>query len=140
MKPIVYKAALPVRFSDLDPYGHVNSTHYLDYVISARWAYAREHLGVTDKLFAEKRTGFYLTRAEMAFKRPIAGAAGTIVASSFVQDLADSRLIVPYELRSADESVLHSSGTLEFCVIDLGTGKPISFPEWVRPLFFQEVG
>jgi acyl-CoA thioester hydrolase/thioesterase-3 len=140
MKPIVYKAALPVSFSDLDPYGHVNSTHYLDYVISARWSYAREKLGVTDKLFAEKRVGFYLTRAEMAFKRPIAGAAGTILASSFVEDVAGPRLVVPYELRSADETVLHSAGTLEFCVIDLGTGKPTTFPEWVRPLFFETDG
>ena len=37
MKPIVYRSELNVRFAELDPYGHVNSTHYLDYIISSRF-------------------------------------------------------------------------------------------------------
>jgi YbgC/YbaW family acyl-CoA thioester hydrolase len=138
MTPIVYKAAVPVRFSDLDPYGHVNSTHYLDYIISSRFAYARERFGVTDKTFTEKKIGFYLTKAEMSFKRPILGVAGVVVAQSFVKDVADVRLIVPYELRSADESTVHSAGTLEFCIVELTHGRPTPMTDWVRQLFFEE--
>jgi acyl-CoA thioester hydrolase len=136
MKPISYEATLPIRFSDLDPYGHVNSTHYLDYVISARWAFARERLNVTERTLGEKKVGFYLAKAQMAFKRPIAGG-GTIVAKSHVQEIADARLIVPFEIRSADRETLHSDGVLEFLVIDLGTNKPMSCPDWVRGLFFE---
>jgi YbgC/YbaW family acyl-CoA thioester hydrolase len=136
MKPIFYEAALPVRFSDLDPYGHVNSTHYLDYVISARWAFARDNLKVTERSLSEKKVGFYLAKAQMAFKRPIAG--GTIVARSHVQEIAEAKLFVPFEIRSADGATLHSDGVLEFLVIDLTTNKPISCPDWVRGLFFEE--
>jgi acyl-CoA thioester hydrolase len=137
MKPIVYEATLPVRFSDLDPYGHVNSTHYLDYVISARWAFARDRLNVTDRSLIEKKIGFYLAKAQTAFKRPILGS-GSIVAKSHVAEIADARLFVPFEIRSADLATLHSDGVLEFLVIDLTTSKPIPCPDWVRALFFEE--
>lgn len=137
MKPILYESTLPVRFSDLDPYGHVNSTHYLDYVISSRWAFAREHLVGTERTLAEKKVGFYLAKAQMAFKRPIAGVS-TIVAKSHVQEIAEARLFVPFEIRSADRATLHSDGMLEFLVVDLTTNRPISCPDWVRGLFFEE--
>ena len=137
MKPILYESTLPVRFSDLDPYGHVNSTHYLDYVISARWAFARDRLHVSEKSLGEKKVGFYLAKAQMAFKRPIVGG-GSIVAKSHVQEIADAKLFVPFEIRSADGATLHSDGVLEFLVIDLTTNKPLSCPDWVRGLFFEE--
>ena len=137
MKPIVYKATLPIRFSDLDPYGHVNSTHYLDYVISARWQFAKESLNVTDRSLIDKGVGFYLAKAQMAFKRPIAGA-GAIIATSHVKEIADARLFVPFEIRSADDKTLHSDGLLEFLVVDLSTNKPLSCPPWVHALFFEE--
>jgi YbgC/YbaW family acyl-CoA thioester hydrolase len=137
MKPIRYSSLLAVRFADLDPYGHVNSSHYLDYVISARWAFARDHLSVTYRTMIEKKVGFYLANATMHFKRPIAGG-GSIVASSHVEQIVDGRLIVPYEIRSENEAILHSDGVLEFVVIDLNTSRPISCPDWARELFFEE--
>jgi YbgC/YbaW family acyl-CoA thioester hydrolase len=137
MNSIRYKSVVPVRFSDLDSYGHVNSTHYLDYVISSRWAFARDQLRVSDRSLIERKIGFYLSKAQMAFKRPIVGA-GAIVASSHVQEIIEARLIVPWEIRSTDEATLHADGVLEFAVIDLSTNKPTSCPDWVRALFFGE--
>jgi thioesterase-3 len=137
MKPIRYRSMIAVRFADLDPYGHVNSSHYLDYVISARWAYARDHLSVTYKSIAEKKIGFYLAKATMLFKRPIAGA-GSIVAYSHVEQIVDGRLIVPYEIRSENDAVLHAEGVLEFVVMDLITNRSIACQAWARALFFED--
>jgi acyl-CoA thioesterase FadM len=38
-KPVEFDYSLDVRFDDLDSYGHVNSTRYLDYVSTARLLY-----------------------------------------------------------------------------------------------------
>ena len=137
MKAIVYKSTVPVRFSDLDPYGHVNSAHFLDYIISARWEFAREKLGVTDRSLVERKIGFYLAKSQMNFKRPITGAAH-VVASSHVTEITDAKLVVPFELKSADESTTYSDGVLEFYVIDLTTNRPTACPDWVRRLFFED--
>ena len=137
MHPILYKSVVPVRFSDLDSSGRVHSTHYLGYVVSSRWAFARDQLHVSDRSFIARRIGFYLSKAQMTFQRPIVGA-GAIVASSHVQEIAEARLVVPCEIRSADESTLHAEGVLEFGVMDLTTNKPTACPDWVRALFFAE--
>ena len=137
MKPIVYKSTVPVRFSDLDPYGHVNSAHYLDYVISARWAFARDTLHITDHSLIERKVGFYLAKSEVAYKRPILGT-GPVVATSHVSQIEGARLVVPFEIRSADESALHADGRLEFLVMDLVSRKPTTCPDWVRTLFYVE--
>jgi acyl-CoA thioester hydrolase len=137
MKPILYKSNLPVRFSDLDPYGHVNSTHYLDYVISARWVFALDQLHITDRSLVERGVGFYLAKAEIAFKRPILGT-GSLAVSSHVSEVDGARLFVPFDIRSSDESTLHADGRLEFLVMDLASRKPTACPDWVRALFFVE--
>ncbi len=137
MTPIKYTANVMVRFADLDPYGHVNATNYLDYVVTARWSFAHERFGVTDKTFVEKNLGFYMTRADQSFKRPIAGVQ-TVVASSFVREVAQAKLVVPYDISSTDGKVRFSEGVLEFMCIDLSTNKPTSMPDWVRPFFFED--
>jgi YbgC/YbaW family acyl-CoA thioester hydrolase len=136
MTPISYTAEVSVRFADLDPYGHVNATNYLDYVVTARWAYAKERFDVTDKTFIERKVGFFMTRADQSFKRPIVGVQ-KVVASSFVREVADAKLWVPYTLKSLDGKTTFSEGTLEFMCIDLTTNKPTNMPDWVKPLFFE---
>jgi acyl-CoA thioester hydrolase len=137
LRPIHYRSVVAIRFSDLDLYGHVNSSHYLDYVISSRWEFARVHSNVTVRELAAKKVGFYLSQAQTTFRRPI-GGVGSIVAVSHVERIVEARLVVPYAIRSEDETVLHADGTLEFVTIDLTTNKPIPVPDWAFSLFFEK--
>ena len=58
-----------VRYSDLDPQGHVNNARYLSYFEQARIVYI-QHLGMWDgKSFLA--LGFVLANARVDFKAPI---------------------------------------------------------------------
>lgn len=136
MKPIVYASRITVRFSDLDPYGHVNSAHYLDYVISARFVYARDNLNVTERLLKEKGVGFFLSAAQSKFVAPVVGVQELLV-SSWVERIDGARLYVPYEIKLPNERVANH-GELQFTVIDLSKNRPVDADDWVRSLFFSE--
>jgi YbgC/YbaW family acyl-CoA thioester hydrolase len=136
-KPISYSAEVLVRFADLDPYGHVNATNYLDYIVTARWHYAKERFGATDRTFIDKGIGFFVTRAELLFKRPIVGVQ-PIIARSHIREIAEAKLWAPYEITSKDGKTVFSEGTLEFAVIDLKSNRPTACPDWVHPYFFEE--
>ncbi len=135
MKPIIYQKNIGVRFADLDPYGHVNSSLYLDYIISSRFLFAKEVLDVDFASIAKKGVGFYLSHADMHFKRPLIGV-GDVDCKSWVESLEGSVLSVPFEMTREGKTV--SAGTLRFAVVSTATGKPIACPDWVRPLFWEE--
>jgi acyl-CoA thioester hydrolase len=135
LEPIVYTAQLPVRFADLDPFGHVNASHYLDYVVSSRFLYAREHLGITAEALMSRKIGFYLAQASSEFLRPIIGVQ-TVTVSSWVEKIEGAKLHVPYELHLDENRLLASKGQLLFLVIDLATNKPQPCPDWAREWFF----
>lgn len=136
MKPIVYASRITVRFSDLDPYGHVNSAHYLDYVISARFQYARDKLDVSERLLKERAVGFFLSAAQSKFLAPVVGVQELSV-SSWVERIEGARLYVPYEIKLPNERLVNQ-GELMFTVIDLTKNRPIDADDWVRSLFFSE--
>ena len=135
MKPIVYSGRVAVRFSDLDPYGHVNSAHYLDYVISARFQYAQEKLGISGRTLVKQGVGFFLAKAQSKFIQPVVGIQELLV-SSWVESIEGPRLSVPYEVKTLQEKLVNS-GLLEFVVIDLATNRPTDATDWVRGLFFE---
>ena len=59
-----YNCALPVRFRDCDPMGHVNNAVYLTYLEVARFAYWRDVAG--GRWFGD--VGFIVARAEIDYK------------------------------------------------------------------------
>jgi acyl-CoA thioester hydrolase len=133
MQPIVYASNIEVRFSDLDSYGHVKSSLYLDYVIASRFRYAAKQLNVDDRMLIERGIGFYLAHAESRFVTPVVGIQDLSV-SSWVERIDGANLYVPYEIRLPDERIA-SEGRLRFVVIDLRTKKPSAAPDWVLDLF-----
>ena len=86
--PIIYKNTIRARFNDLDPYGHVNSSVYLDYIISSRWNYLENELGMSMTEAIRKGVGFYLINSNMNYKRPINGMEEIeIVADWYKRDI-----------------------------------------------------
>ena len=85
MTPIIYESSIAVRFSELDPYGHVNSKHYLDYVIQSRWDTIQRMFPNAMGDLASAKTGFFISRAEIDFLRPIVGCV-TLNIKSYVSE------------------------------------------------------
>jgi acyl-CoA thioester hydrolase len=134
-KPITYEATLDVRFGDLDAYGHVNSKNYLDFIISSRWIFLERVQGISAQNLIDRGLGFFLTKSEMSYKRPIHGSC-QIYCSSYVTGIEGAKIFVAFSIQSLDRKTLHSNGTIEFTTIDLKLNKPRKFPEEDRKLFF----
>ncbi len=137
-KPIIYETTVPVRFGDLDPYGHVGAHEYLGFVVGSRWQYAQDVLKIAPSEFIEKGVAFYMNRAETDFVRPIVGTP-IVVVKSHVAEATGSKLAVPFQVEStADKgSKVFCKGLLSFVVMDLKTMRPQDLPAWVEPYFFQ---
>ena len=134
---IKYTTTLETRFSDLDPYGHVNSKYYLDYAINGRWLFFRDNFGLEEKQFLEMGYGFFLLSAQMNFALPIKGMQ-KILSSSWVVDDGAKVLTCPYQITTPDQSKTFSEGTLIFGVIDLKTNKVTQLPDDYRKYFFED--
>ena len=135
LKPLQYESEIVVRFADLDPYGHVNATNYLDYVISGRWLYAKEQLGVTADDFIKKNVGFFMTESRVEYRRSINGVQRLFV-TSFVSKIDGHFKYVSFRIQDSDRSKTFCSGELKFAIMDLATMKTQSMPDWVKKYFF----
>ncbi len=136
-EPIKYKGSLDVRFADLDPYGHVNSKHYLDYVSTTRLNYMANEMRVPLDSVTARGIGFYLVKSTINYLRPIVGLQ-RIQVSSHVAEIKGSKvLVIPFEVQNPDGSITFSEGTLEYAIVDMKTGKLVQAPEWIKELFFK---
>lgn len=137
MNPIIYKASVQTRFSDLDPYGHVNFKHFFDYVISSRLIFLENKFDLDLDKIAKTGYGFYAAQAEIKFLRPIVGIK-TLDVETFVESVKDEvTLVIPFSIKDAKTSKLNSEGKLFFTIIDLKTGKPVPLNDELKRLFFE---
>jgi YbgC/YbaW family acyl-CoA thioester hydrolase len=133
-QPIIYFDTINVRISDLDPYDHVNSAIYLDYIITSRWRFAELEMKASPASLVKKGLGFYLVNSNMNYRKSIQGSASIFV-ESWVSDIQNSKLFVDYTIKN--EESLASEGKLTFIIMDLATMKPQSLPEWAEYLFWK---
>jgi len=134
--PIHYKSEQSTRFSDLDLYGHVNSKHYLDYIITSRWSFAEKELNWSANEIIKKGIGFYLIESNMKYPLPLAGIK-TFTIDSWVEEVSGPVLHVPYAITNTARQKTYSDGVLKFMVIDLKTNRPTPLPEWANELFWS---
>lgn len=137
-KPIAYNGLAEIRFSDLDQYGHVNSKHYLDVVLTLRLNFMHESCGMSVEEVTQRGYGFYLTRSTIQYRRSIIGLQKVMIKSHVAEVKQGKVLVVPFEIRSRDESVLHSVGELEFVIVDLASQKPTTMAPWMEDLLFEK--
>lgn len=135
--PRIYDATLDVFFSDLDSYGHVNASRYLDYVISSRWKFGQQHLDYSAESLAEHGLGSFIARASLEFKQPIEGMQTIRVRSHIARVKLGILFLVKFEITTPDLSTLFARGDFEFSAIDLATKRPTRMPDWTMGYFFE---
>jgi acyl-CoA thioester hydrolase len=135
--PIVYRTTVPIRFTDVDRYGHVATAQYVEYVFTHRFDFIRERFGAGPEVFAQRGVGFYVRRMEMDFLRPIPASQREVALESFVSTLEGGRFVVDCKIQHPSGDPLHSSGRFEFRTIDLQKGAPCPVPDWLREWFFS---
>ena len=111
-----------IRFSDCDPFGHLNNARYIDYFLNAREDHLKEAYQMDLRQFAAKGMGWVVSGHEIQYIRP-ANYNDRVCIQSELLELADSHLLV--EMLMLDEAAENVRAIVwtRFTCINLKTGK-----------------
>ncbi|WP_123537557.1 acyl-CoA thioesterase [Halosimplex salinum] len=120
----VFEHEVPVRYRDLDTYGHVNNVVYGTYCEEARVAYVEEVLELDDI----DEFSAVVVSLDIDFQSSVTELTTVDVAVSVVR-LGESSFTMAYELRQGGELVAEAETTQVFVDPETRESRPIP-GEW----------
>ena len=118
-----------VRFDELDPYGHLNHSVYVQLFATGRIELLEE-AGIPLQVLEEQGYRFLVSRIETSFLRPV-GAGTELVVETEVAEIRRASSIWRQRLLVGDEPV--ATQTVRIGVTD-GRERPVRFPEELAPV------
>ena len=116
---------LPIRWGDMDAFGHVNNTVYFRYMEQVRIEWMESLASDwTD-------TGPVIADATCRFRKPLV-YPGTVRISMFIGAAGRSSLPTSYEIRRVDDGELYADGHSRLVWVSQTTGKPVPLPDALR--------
>jgi acyl-CoA thioester hydrolase len=110
----------PMRWGDMDSFGHINNVVYLRYLEQARveWMFntARE-AGVPDFSL-----GTVVARHEIDYKRPLVYRAEPVRIETWVTEIKNGSFTIAYEVRDPD--CVYATASTVLVPYDLGENRP----------------
>ena len=132
---LIYTTRMPVRWGDMDAYGHVNNTVYFRYFEQTRVEWL-ERMG--SRVSVEEPVGPVIINASCTFLAPVNYPA-TVVIKMYAGDPGRSSVMTWYELFVDGDERLYAEGAAKTVWMDMRTGKSAPIPDVVRALFDQPV-
>jgi acyl-CoA thioester hydrolase len=127
----VFDLSMPIRWGDMDAFGHVNNTVYFRYMEQARISWF-ESVGVAGR--DANGQGPVIVTASMEFLRQLA-YPGDVIARISVSKPGRSSFDSGFELLRADEpGQLYARGGARVVWIDYALGKSVPLPDALREL------
>jgi acyl-CoA thioester hydrolase len=126
-KKLIHVTTMPIRWGDMDAYGHVNNTVYFRYMEQARVEWLEE-------MQIEVRPGGLgpvIINASCTFLVPM-NYPGLVEVKTFAGQPGRSSVETYVEMRIVGESVLYAAGAAKVVWMDTQTGKSAPIPEHVR--------
>lgn len=127
---LIYTTRIPVRWGDMDAYGHVNNTVYFRFFEQARCEWI-EHMGF--RVSPEAATGPVIINASCTFLAPVNYPA-TVIIKMYAGDPGRSSVMTWYELFIEGEERLYAEGAVKTVWMDMRSGKSAPLPDKVRAL------
>lgn len=125
---LVYSCTLPVRWGDMDAFGHVNNAMYLRYLEEARVQMLVEMLGnqITEGDFAT-----VVINVGCTFLKPIT-YPDTVRIDCYAGELGRSSFMTWYEVFAlSDPEPMASEGYAKVVWMDRRTGKSAPLPDYL---------
>ena len=122
----VFRMPIPLRWSDLDAFNHVNNACYLTFVEQARI----EWLGMIGEPWVTEEFGPVLAQTLMNYKRPSEYPASIFV-ELFTTKLGTSSVTIGHRIVAGD-GTLHCDGHAVTVWVDRRSGKSRPLPDGVR--------
>lgn len=117
-----------VRFNDCDPFGHLNNSKYIDYMLNAREDHLSEFHQIRLSDFHKRGIGWVVANHEIQYIRPAAYNDKICIQSDLI-DAGDAHVVV--EMRMYDESLNSLKAILwtKFTCVNMKTGKKEMHPD-----------
>ncbi|MDH4585315.1 acyl-CoA thioesterase [Pseudomonas sp. BN415] len=127
-KTLLHVAHIPVRWGDMDSYGHVNNTLYIQYLEEARVAWF-ERLGIAMNNVPQ---GPVVLQTLHTYLKPVVHPA-TVVIELHAGPVGNSSLVVEHRLSTLeDPSTLYGEGHCKLVWIDHATDRAVPVPDDLR--------
>ena len=127
-KRLLHTAHTPVRWSDMDNYGHVNNTIYLEYVQEARVEWFAS-VGIAIDHVPQ---GPVVLQTLHTYLKPVVHPA-TVVIELYAGAVGRSSLVVEHRLSTLeDPQACYGEGHCKLVWIDHADNKPVPVPEHLR--------
>ncbi|TVU64687.1 thioesterase [Paenarthrobacter nitroguajacolicus] len=134
--PIVYKTTHRVKFSELDPYNHVNTGVYVSYYADHRMEGLREYVGWDLETLGKLPFMVWVRRMEIDFLRPARGDQ-EIVITSFVREFRGSNALIECSMADSGGNPV-SRCLMTVAYVDKETSRASDWPADVMSLFFEK--
>ncbi|MBL8443415.1 MAG: acyl-CoA thioesterase [Zoogloeaceae bacterium] len=129
-RKLVLTTRIPVRWGDMDAYGHVNNTIYFRYFEQARVEWIE---GLGYPVSPNEKSGAVIVNADCTFRIPVNYPA-TVEVRVFVGHPGRSSVMTWYELYVVGDERLFAEGGAKVVWMDTSTGKSVPLPEALRAL------
>ncbi|MGA4636513.1 acyl-CoA thioesterase [Pseudomonas solani] len=129
-KRLLHIARIPVRWGDMDSYGHVNNTLYIQYLEEARVAWFEQH-GIP---MTNVEQGPVVLQTLHTYLKPVVHPA-TVVIQLFAGTVGTSSLVVEHHLSTEeDPHTLYGEGYCKLVWVDHAGNRPVPVPASLREL------
>ena len=128
-RKLIHITKMPIRWGDMDAYGHVNNTVYFRYMEQARVEWL-ESVGY--RCNAEQEAPV-IVHADCSFLLPL-GYPGSIEVGVFAGNAGRSSLMTFYELRLQGDDQLYAEGSAKIVWVNPTSGKSVNLPDCLRRL------
>lgn len=129
----LYTGNYPIRWADMDMYGHVNHTLYLQYMVEVRWNWFRSL-----KFNKEINPIFIIIGTSITYKKPLF-YPGEAMIKVYGLPPQKKTWSTYHEIFQADNpDVLCAEATVEFIYVDAETKRPASIPDEFRQYLYPQ--
>ena len=122
---------IPVRWGDLDAYGHVNNTIYFRFFEQIRVEWLEQQGG---RVRPDEAVGPVIINASCTFLVPVNYPA-TVIVRMYGGEPGRTSLMTWYELFVEGDDRLYADGAAKIVWMDMRTGRSAPLPDAVRALF-----
>jgi acyl-CoA thioester hydrolase len=126
-RKIVQTSLLPIRWGDMDVYGHVNNTVYFRFMEQCRIEYL-ERLGFKVR---PEGSAPVIINASCTFLAPL-NYPGVVEVRMFCGQPGRSSIPTDYEIRLQGDDTLYATGESKIVWMDVATGKSVPIPDLLR--------
>jgi acyl-CoA thioester hydrolase len=115
-------SAYPIRFSDCDPFGHLNNARFLDYFLHAREEHLKSYYDLDLTTFYKQGLSWVVGGHEIFYLKPAKYAEIVNIETSLI-DFSETSLLV--EMRMLNEQATETKSIVwtSFIPVNTATGK-----------------